>query len=82
MTAFGLSKNKDHITNAYPMGRIGTPEDIGGLVIFLSSRAGAHISGSFIESDGKQDLRQHFAQRQLKVVFYVIRWSFEFRQRL
>lgn len=35
------------------MGRIGTPEDIGGLVIFLTSRAGAHISGSFIESDGK-----------------------------
>jgi NAD(P)-dependent dehydrogenase (short-subunit alcohol dehydrogenase family) len=53
MTAYGLSQNKDHITNAYPMGRIGTPEDIAGLVIFLSSRAGAHISGSFIETDGK-----------------------------
>jgi len=52
MTAYGLSQNKDHITNAYPMGRIGTPEDIAGLVIFLSSRAGAHISGSFIETDG------------------------------
>lgn len=53
MTAYGLSRNKDHITNAYPMGRIGTPEDIAGLVLFLTSRAGAHVSGSFIESDGK-----------------------------
>ncbi|KAK9894093.1 NAD(P)-binding protein [Cystobasidium minutum MCA 4210] len=52
MTAYGLSRNKDHITNAYPMGRIGTPEDIAGLVLFLTSRAGAHVSGSFIESDG------------------------------
>lgn len=53
MTAYGLSKNKDHITSAYPMGRIGTPEDIAGLVLFLTSRAGAHVSGSFIESDGR-----------------------------
>jgi NAD(P)-dependent dehydrogenase (short-subunit alcohol dehydrogenase family) len=53
MTAYGLSKNKDHIESAYPMGRIGSPEDIGGLVLFLTSRAGAHISGSFIESDGR-----------------------------
>ncbi|CAD6563665.1 MAG: hypothetical protein CYPHOPRED_000016 [Cyphobasidiales sp. Tagirdzhanova-0007] len=52
MTAYGLTKNQAHITDAYPMGRIGTPEDIGGLVLFLASRAGAHISGSFIESDG------------------------------
>jgi len=52
MTSFGLSKNANHITNAYPMGRIGPPEDIAGLVLFLSSRVGAHVSGSFIESDG------------------------------
>jgi len=52
MTAYGLKENGDHIKNAYPMGRIGTPEDIAGLLIFLSSRAGAHISGTFIESDG------------------------------
>jgi len=52
MTAYGLKQNKDHITNAYPMGRIGTPEDIAGLVIFLSSRAGAHISGTYVETDG------------------------------
>ncbi|KAL7006039.1 hypothetical protein EMMF5_004377 [Cystobasidiomycetes sp. EMM_F5] len=52
MTAFGLKTNKEGISAAYPMGRIGTPEDIGGLVLFLTSRAGAHISGTFIETDG------------------------------
>jgi len=52
MTSFGLAKNSEHITNAYPMGRIGTPEDISGLVLFLTSRAGSHISGTFIETDG------------------------------
>lgn len=52
MTAYGLSQNASHITSAYPMGRIGTPEDIAGLVLFLSSRAGAHISGTFVETDG------------------------------
>lgn len=52
MTAYGLKQNSDHITNAYPMGRIGTPEDISGLVLFLTSRAGSHISGTFIETDG------------------------------
>ena len=52
MTAFGLKANKEGITGAYPMGRIGTPEDIGGLLLMLVSRAGSHISGTFIESDG------------------------------
>jgi len=35
-----------------PDGRVGTPEDIAGLAIFLSSRAGAHIVGQVIASDG------------------------------
>ena len=35
-----------------PRGRIGTPEDIAGLAIFLSSRAGAFIVGDVITSDG------------------------------
>ncbi|HNJ98465.1 MAG TPA: SDR family oxidoreductase [Ilumatobacteraceae bacterium] len=35
-----------------PRGRIGTPEDIAGLAIFLSSRAGAFIVGDTIISDG------------------------------
>jgi 2-deoxy-D-gluconate 3-dehydrogenase len=35
-----------------PRGRVGSPEDIAGLTIFLSSRAGAFIVGDVIASDG------------------------------
>ena len=35
-----------------PRGRIGSPEDIGGTVIFLSSRAGAYLTGTVIPVDG------------------------------
>ena len=35
-----------------PSGRVGSPEDIIGLAIFLSSRAGAYTAGAVITSDG------------------------------
>lgn len=35
-----------------PVGRVGTPEDIAGLTIFLSSRAGAFTVGEIITCDG------------------------------
>ena len=35
-----------------PLGRPGAPEDIEGLVVFLSSRAGAYVNGSTIALDG------------------------------
>jgi len=35
-----------------PRGRVGTPEDIAGLAIFLSSRAGAYTVGEVITCDG------------------------------
>ncbi len=35
-----------------PLGRIGTPEDIAGTAIFLSSRAGAWLTGTNIPVDG------------------------------
>ncbi|RAO66352.1 uncharacterized protein BHQ10_002364 [Talaromyces amestolkiae] len=35
-----------------PNGRVGHPEDIAGLVVFLSSRAALHINGSIITTDG------------------------------
>lgn len=37
---------------ANPRGRIGSPEDAAGTAIFLSSRAGAYISGTIIPLDG------------------------------
>ncbi|QKX61961.1 uncharacterized protein TRUGW13939_09117 [Talaromyces rugulosus] len=35
-----------------PNGRLGQPEDIAGLVVFLSSRASAHVNGAVIPTDG------------------------------
>jgi NAD(P)-dependent dehydrogenase (short-subunit alcohol dehydrogenase family) len=35
-----------------PLGRIGSPEDVAGLAIFLSSRAGAYLTGAVIPCDG------------------------------
>lgn len=35
-----------------PNGRLGTPEDIAGLVVFLGSRAASHINGAVITTDG------------------------------
>lgn len=35
-----------------PNGRVGHPEDIAGLVVFLSSRAALHINGDIITTDG------------------------------
>ena len=35
-----------------PRGRVGTPQDIAGLAIYLSSRAGAYTVGETITCDG------------------------------
>jgi len=35
-----------------PAGRWGTPEDVGGVVVFLSSAASDYISGAVIPVDG------------------------------
>ena len=50
----GLAVNSDYsvIADANPRGRVGTPEDIAGLAIFLCSRAGAYTVGETITSDG------------------------------
>ena len=42
----------EKFAKANPSGRGGTPEDIAGLAIFLSSRAGAYVIGEVIASDG------------------------------
>ena len=42
----------DQVGRGNPSGRVGTPEDIAGLAIFLSSRAGEFVVGQVIASDG------------------------------
>lgn len=42
----------DSVGQGNPSGRVGTPEDIAGLAIFLSSRAGAYTVGEVITCDG------------------------------
>lgn len=42
----------DAVGRGNPRGRVGTPEDIAGLAIFLSSRAGAFTVGAVITCDG------------------------------
>ncbi len=53
MTRFLLSDAyKETILSGIPLARPGTPEDIVGLMIFLSSRASAYITGAIIPIDG------------------------------
>lgn len=47
-----LEKFRDTIEASVPLKRIGTPEDVAGACLFLSSRAGAYINGSVITVDG------------------------------
>jgi len=52
-----LAKLKDSIEAGIPLGRIGTPEDVAGACLFLSSRAGAYINGATIPVDGGSVIR-------------------------
>jgi NAD(P)-dependent dehydrogenase (short-subunit alcohol dehydrogenase family) len=52
MMAETIRRFKDAILAACPMGRIGEPEDMAGVVIYLASRAGAYVTGTVIVVDG------------------------------
>jgi NAD(P)-dependent dehydrogenase (short-subunit alcohol dehydrogenase family) len=40
------------IVSSIPRGRIGQPEDMAGVAIYLASRAGAYVTGAVIPVDG------------------------------
>jgi NAD(P)-dependent dehydrogenase (short-subunit alcohol dehydrogenase family) len=54
MTAFRLedAAARSQLEEMIPLRRIGQPEDMAGLAIFLSSRASAYITGSVLTLDG------------------------------
>ncbi|KAK7682669.1 hypothetical protein QCA50_014052 [Cerrena zonata] len=52
MTKFGYKSHGNLIDAGQPMGRAGLPQDMAGVVLFLASKAGAHISGAKIPVDG------------------------------
>ena len=52
MMAVTLERFKDAIVAACPLGRIGEPEDMAGVAIYLASRAGAYVTGVVIPVDG------------------------------
>ncbi|MBJ7473249.1 MAG: SDR family oxidoreductase [Solirubrobacteraceae bacterium] len=54
MTAFMLAspEGRDAVASTVPLGRIGSDEDIIGTSLFLSSRAGAYLTGAIVPLDG------------------------------
>jgi NAD(P)-dependent dehydrogenase (short-subunit alcohol dehydrogenase family) len=52
MMAETLRRFGDSIRATCPLGRIGEPEDMAGIAIYLSSRAGAYVTGAVIPVDG------------------------------
>ena len=54
MTAsfLGTPELRDAVAREVPLRRIGRPEDVAGLVIFLASRAGSYLTGTVIPLDG------------------------------
>ena len=47
-----LERFHDSIVGSCPMGRIGDPADMAGVAIYLSSKAGAYVTGAVIPVDG------------------------------
>jgi len=52
MMAATLKNFKETIVGGIPLGRIGTPQDVAGACLFLSSRAGSYVNGATIALDG------------------------------
>lgn len=58
MSSFGLRESTKTLLDNQPSGRVGKPEDFAGLVLFVASKGGAHITGNVFEIDGGAVLSQ------------------------
>jgi NAD(P)-dependent dehydrogenase (short-subunit alcohol dehydrogenase family) len=52
MMAVTLERFREFIVGSCPLGRIGEPDDMAGVAIYLASRAGAYVTGAVIPVDG------------------------------
>jgi NAD(P)-dependent dehydrogenase (short-subunit alcohol dehydrogenase family) len=52
MMAATLRELGDEITSQAPLRRIGRPDDMAGVAVYLSARAGAYVTGAVIPVDG------------------------------
>jgi NAD(P)-dependent dehydrogenase (short-subunit alcohol dehydrogenase family) len=52
MMAVTLERFRDSLVSTIPLQRIGEPEDMAGIAIYLASRAGAYVTGAVIPVDG------------------------------
>ena len=52
MTQGHVGKTASFSTDTIPAGRIGTEEDIAGMVLWVASRTGAYLNGTTILLDG------------------------------
>ncbi len=52
MTETLLDRTEDLVTRMVPMGRIGEPGEVGGVVVFLASDAARYVTGQVIAVDG------------------------------
>jgi len=57
MTKALLENHREAFEKACPLGRIGQPEDVAGVAVFLASRAAAYINGAVIPVDGGHRLK-------------------------
>jgi NAD(P)-dependent dehydrogenase (short-subunit alcohol dehydrogenase family) len=55
----------DQLKKAIPLGRFGTPDDIGQLSVFLASPLASYITGTLMVADGGQNLPGSGAWTQL-----------------
>lgn len=52
MTKFLFDMGEDVVSSSVPLGRPGRPDDVAGTAIYLSSRAGAYLTGTIIPLGG------------------------------